>query len=43
MITGMSVSDFYQLTGTNSGTLPTSSFLKHKIEFCIVVMVLPNL
>jgi hypothetical protein len=33
MITGMTVSDFYQLTGTNSGTLPTSSFLKHKIEF----------
>jgi len=33
MITGMTVSNFFALTGTASGTLPTDSFLKHRIEF----------
>ena len=33
MITGMTVSDFSLLTGTTSNTLPSSSFLKHRIQF----------
>jgi hypothetical protein len=33
MITGMTASDFFALSGGDLGTLPTSSFLKHRIKF----------
>jgi len=33
MITGMTASDFFALSGSASGTLPTSSFLRHTIKF----------